>query len=184
MRSPSNVLQDNFISAPAEKVGVSDFQMDDARSTYFEELGALVEANSDDIAFDGGSALVKSLLQRKIKIAVASSAPLKKVEKSLKAAGINIDDFGAVCCEDTFSGPLKPEPDVFLKAAEDLGVKPANAVVIEDADIGVQAARKGGKLSHPWRFCSHMYATRCTRFIVPECLGTQCNGSMVTLNTI
>lgn len=146
LKEAAGTAEDNFISAPAEKVGVSDFQMDDARSTYFEELGALVESNSDDIAFDGGSALVKSLLERKIKIAVASSAPLKKVEKSLKAAGINIDDFGAVCCEDTFCGPLKPEPDVFLKAAEDLGVKPANAVVIEDADIGVQAARKGGFL--------------------------------------
>lgn len=142
------MLQDNFISAPSEKVGVSDFDIEQARDAYFEALESLVESNSDDIAFKGGSALVQSLLDRKVKIAVASSAPLTKVKTSLKAAGIDIDDFGAVCCEDTFQGPLKPEPDVFVKAADDLGVKPANAVVIEDADVGVQAARAGGQPSY------------------------------------
>lgn len=138
-------LQDNFISAPADKVGVSDFKMGAARSTYFEELEALVETNADEMAFKGGSALVKTLMERNIKIAVASSAPLTKVKTSLKAAGIDIDDFGAVCCEDTFKGPLKPEPDVFLQAADELGVKPDCAVVIEDADVGVKAARAGGQ---------------------------------------
>lgn len=142
------MLQDNFISAPSKKVGLSEFDIDQARDVYFEELEALVERNSDEIAFKGGSALVQALLDRKAQIAVASSAPLAKVKMSLKAAGINIDDFGAVCCEDTFQGPLKPEPDVFVKAADDLGVKPANAVVIEDADVGVQAARKGGQPAH------------------------------------
>lgn len=38
----------------------------------------------------------------------------------------------------------KPAPDVFLKAAEDLGVDPNHAVVIEDAISGVQAGRDGG----------------------------------------
>lgn len=38
----------------------------------------------------------------------------------------------------------KPDPEIFLKAAEDLGVKPEHAVVIEDAISGVQAGKKGG----------------------------------------
>jgi trehalose 6-phosphate phosphatase len=38
----------------------------------------------------------------------------------------------------------KPAPDVFLKAAEELGVAPDHAVVIEDAISGVQAGRDGG----------------------------------------
>eukprot|EP00892_Ulva_mutabilis_P006345 jgi/Ulvmu1/4082/UM019_0060.1 len=144
LNEAAGTAEDNFISAPADKVGATGFDLETARPTYFEELEALVESHSDEMAFTGGSDLVKSLLERNIKIAVASSAPLTKVKTSLKAAGINIDDFGAVCCEDTFKGPLKPEPDVFLKAADDLGVKPDNAVVIEDADVGVQAAKAGG----------------------------------------
>ncbi len=38
----------------------------------------------------------------------------------------------------------KPAPDTFLKAAEELGVEPKRAVVVEDAISGVQAARDGG----------------------------------------
>jgi trehalose 6-phosphate phosphatase len=38
----------------------------------------------------------------------------------------------------------KPAPDIFLKAAELLGVEPARAVVFEDAVAGVQAGRAGG----------------------------------------
>jgi HAD superfamily hydrolase (TIGR01509 family) len=38
----------------------------------------------------------------------------------------------------------KPAPDTFLKAAEELGVAPNRAVVVEDAISGVQAGRDGG----------------------------------------
>jgi len=38
----------------------------------------------------------------------------------------------------------KPDPEVFLKGAQQLGVKPANCVVFEDALAGIQAARSGG----------------------------------------
>jgi beta-phosphoglucomutase len=38
----------------------------------------------------------------------------------------------------------KPHPEMFLAAADELGVAPANAVVIEDAAAGVEAAKAGG----------------------------------------
>jgi beta-phosphoglucomutase len=38
----------------------------------------------------------------------------------------------------------KPAPDVFLRAAEKLGVAPARSVVVEDAPAGVKAGRRGG----------------------------------------
>ena len=38
----------------------------------------------------------------------------------------------------------KPDPEIFLTAAHELGVEPANAIVIEDAPAGVQAAKTGG----------------------------------------
>ena len=40
--------------------------------------------------------------------------------------------------------PGKPEPDMFLAAARQLGVEPRRAIVVEDAIAGVQAGKKGG----------------------------------------
>jgi beta-phosphoglucomutase-like phosphatase (HAD superfamily) len=38
----------------------------------------------------------------------------------------------------------KPDPEIFLTAAHELGVEPANAIVLEDATAGVEAAKAGG----------------------------------------
>jgi len=40
--------------------------------------------------------------------------------------------------------PGKPDPEMFLAAARELGVKPERAIVVEDAIAGVQAGKKGG----------------------------------------
>ena len=40
--------------------------------------------------------------------------------------------------------PGKPAPDTYLKAAEELAVRPERAVVVEDALSGVEAGRRGG----------------------------------------
>ena len=41
----------------------------------------------------------------------------------------------------------KPDPEVFLKAAELIGIAPADCAVIEDAEAGLEAANRGGMLS-------------------------------------
>jgi beta-phosphoglucomutase len=41
----------------------------------------------------------------------------------------------------------KPDPEVFLTCASELGVPPASCVVFEDAEAGIEAARAGGMLA-------------------------------------
>ncbi len=54
-----------------------------------------------------------------------------------------LDAFGVnVCGRDLRHG--KPDPELFLLAARELGMAPARCLVIEDAPAGVQAARAGG----------------------------------------
>lgn len=77
------------------------------------------------------------------KTAVVSSS--KNCGPILKSAGI--EDLFDTKVDGLDSERLgldgKPEPDIFLKAAEQLGVEPSRAVVVEDAVAGVQAGAAG-----------------------------------------
>ena len=68
-----------------------------------------------------------------------------KVKANLKAADLPQDLFDLLVSADAFER-LKPAPDIFLAAADTLGVDPANCIVIEDALAGVQAALAAGWL--------------------------------------
>ncbi len=86
---------------------------------------------------------LKELEDEGIKIGVASSS--KNCKNILDVAGLShffktrVD--GIVSAETGLKG--KPEPDIFLTAAKNLGVDPAYSVVVEDAVSGVAAGRKG-----------------------------------------
>lgn len=75
-------------------------------------------------------------------MAVASGGFRRVVTRQLEHVGLG-DAFQAlVTAEDT--ARHKPEPDVFLEAARRLGVPPGECCVYEDADLGVEAARRAG----------------------------------------
>ena len=74
--------------------------------------------------------------------AIASSAPRANLETVLEVIGLD-RCFGAiVSAEDVQRG--KPDPQVFLAAAEKLGVPPPRCIVVEDAEAGVEAGRRAG----------------------------------------
>lgn len=74
--------------------------------------------------------------------AVASSAPRLSLEAMI--AALELDRFfrASVAAEDVQRG--KPDPQVFLLAAQRLGVPPARCVVVEDAPAGLEGARRAG----------------------------------------
>ena len=76
------------------------------------------------------------------RLAVASSAPRENLDAVLVATGIEGAFDAIVSGEDVARG--KPDPDVFLAAAERLGAPPERCVVVEDAPAGVLAGRRAG----------------------------------------
>jgi beta-phosphoglucomutase len=74
--------------------------------------------------------------------AVASSAPPENIHAILDV--LDVDDCfeAVVSAEEVPHG--KPAPDVFLLAAQRVGVPPSRCVVVEDAPAGVEAGRRGG----------------------------------------
>ncbi len=73
--------------------------------------------------------------------AMASSAPPANIDVMLGELGI-AGYFDAIVSG--YALPSKPDPAVFVRAAERLGVRPSGCIVMEDAVAGVQAARRAG----------------------------------------
>src|SRR5437016_7190841 len=77
--------------------------------------------------------------------AIATAAPRANAEAVVESLGLG-RHFGAIiAAEDVTIG--KPDPMVFLMAAERLGVDPASAIVLEDAPAGIEGARRAGMKS-------------------------------------
>jgi len=90
---------------------------------------------------DGAVALLKSVTKP---MCVASNAPLVKVRCCLETTGL-IDFFESDRLFSAYDvGVWKPQPDVFLYAAKQLGVQPANCAVIEDSPSGIEAGVAAG----------------------------------------
>jgi beta-phosphoglucomutase family hydrolase len=85
---------------------------------------------------------LQALKDEGIPAAVGSSTPLKNVETVIEMAGLEGFFSAKVTAEDVKRG--KPEPDVFLLAAERIERVPARCVVFEDAFVGIQAGLSAG----------------------------------------
>lgn len=86
--------------------------------------------------------LIDEATARGIGLAVASNSTFRWVERHLKRLNL-LDRFGAICTADQVENP-KPHPDLYLLAAERLGVAPHEAVAIEDSPTGALAAVSAG----------------------------------------
>ena len=78
-----------------------------------------------------------------LKMAVASSADKVKVLINLREIGLSADNFEAIVNGQDVDRK-KPFPDVFILAAERLGLKPEECLVIEDAVSGTAAGKAAG----------------------------------------
>ena len=86
--------------------------------------------------------LLAFLQEQGVPMAVASSSSPELIDLHLRNGGAR-EYFDHLVSGVGMSHP-KPEPDIFLKAADALGVKPARALVLEDSLSGVRAGVAGG----------------------------------------
>jgi len=88
----------------------------------------------------GAMDTLRTLREKGIKIAIGSSS--RNTPIILRQIGLDTY-FDAVADGNAISRS-KPDPEVFLLAADLLGLAPENCLVVEDADAGVEAALAGG----------------------------------------
>jgi len=93
----------------------------------------------------------------KVPMAVASGGAREIVEQTLRTVGLRGFFDVLATADDVEHG--KPAPDVFLLAAERLGVAPTECIVYEDGDVGIEAARRAGMRSIDVRVLWNGYPT-------------------------
>ena len=103
----------------------------------------MIKGMKEDEILPGSLEFLKELKEHGLKIAVASSS--KNASTVLKVIGIN-HMFDAIVDGNQIR-ESKPDPEVFLIAAERIGLRPNECVVFEDAFSGIEAANAGGFVS-------------------------------------
>jgi beta-phosphoglucomutase len=101
----------------------------------------------------GARCLLDELDGAGFKQAIGSSAPLANIELILDLTQTRRLLPVIVSMEDTSRG--KPDPEVFLLAARRLGVAPQRCLVLEDAPVGIQAAKAGNMRAVGITFVGH-----------------------------
>ncbi len=109
-------------------------------------------AQRDDLLMPGVADTLNWLKAHKVPMAVASSTVLEKTVSHLEHANV-LQYFDAVVGGDMIEKG-KPAPDIFLKAADMLGLQPEDCVVIEDSPAGIRAA----------------YAAKMMPILIPDCV--------------
>lgn len=107
------------------------------KNDYYRDL--IRELTPSDI-LPGAMENLNELKENGILVAVGSSS--KNTPLILRRIGL--DAFFDAVSDGNNISHSKPDPEVFLKAAEMLGTDPADCLVVEDADAGIEAGRRGG----------------------------------------
>lgn len=125
---------------------------EDAGADTIRQIGDRKEERYRELAqregltpLPGAAEWVEGLNREGWQQAIASSAPRANVETVLDVLRFGPLIQATVAAEDVRNG--KPAPDVFLTAAARLGADAASCIVVEDAQAGVEAARRAGMRS-------------------------------------
>lgn len=127
------------------------YHVSDGTAIVEECMGRIRKQLSVHVPVKKGVHEILDFFQKKgIPMAVASSSAVRQIESNLETAGIR-GYFSAVV-SGTEVNRGKPEPDIFLCAAERIGCAPDACFVFEDSENGIKAG----------------YAAGCTTIMVPD----------------
>ncbi len=132
--------ENRYLGGVAEKYHFP-FDLEQDKTRTYEIYAELVKGKLKPLS--GVISFITNCRQRGLKLAVATSADEVKMEINLREIGIPAETFDA-----TINGleviNKKPDPEIFVKAALKLGLKPEQCLVVEDAVNGIKAAKAAG----------------------------------------
>jgi beta-phosphoglucomutase len=136
-RTSREILRDKF---GPEMTDVQFREIDEKKERYYREA-----FRESFVPMDGAVELVNALRRDGVPLAIGSSGPPENVALAVELLGLASQFQARVSGVDVTRG--KPDPQVFLLAAERIDVEPRNCAVVEDAVHGITAANSAGMRS-------------------------------------
>ena len=108
----------------------------------FLKVTASYPLDYNDILFDGIKELVEYLAEKRVRLAIASASPRDEIEEMLKETGLS--KWIQVVLSGEELKESKPNPEIYLVAAEKLDVDIKKCIIVEDSKYGIEAGKRAG----------------------------------------
>jgi beta-phosphoglucomutase len=132
--------ENRYIGGVAEKYGIK-IDLPKVKSRTYEIFGEIARNNL--FPLPGAGEFISRCRAKGLKLALATSADKVKMLINLNETGLSPETFHSIITgEDVVN--KKPFPDIYIKAAESLGLKPAECLVVEDAVSGIRSGKAAG----------------------------------------
>lgn len=132
--------ENRYLGGVAEKYGIK-LDIEKAKSRTYEIYEIIVRGNLKPLP--GVHEFISECRRRGFKLALATSADKVKMEVNLREIGLKAESFHSVI-NGLDVEHKKPFPDIYIKAAENIGLKPSECLVVEDAVSGIKAGKSAG----------------------------------------
>lgn len=132
--------ENRYIGGVAEKYGIS-VEIDKVKARTYEIFSIIVRNQLSPLP--GIKEFISKCRKKNLKMALATSADKVKMDVNLKEIGIPPGTFDSVITGLDVENK-KPFPDIYIKAASSLGLKPQECLVVEDAISGIKAGKTAG----------------------------------------
>lgn len=113
------------------------FRMSEEKEAIYRDLH-----RADISLIKGLPALLESFQQHQVPLAVCTNAPVANLDFMLEETGIR--PYFQVLIDASKVSKGKPDPEIYLKAAQMLGISPDRCIVMEDSTVGVEAGLRAG----------------------------------------
>ena len=132
--------ENRYIGGVAEKHGIM-VDIEQVKARTYNIYKKIVRGKL--FPLPGSHEFISRCRNKGLKLALVTSADAIKMEINLKEIGLSQNTFDSIITGLDVK-KKKPFPEIYLKAAKSLGLKPGNCLVVEDAISGIDAGKAAG----------------------------------------
>jgi beta-phosphoglucomutase len=132
--------ENRYIGGVAQKHGVN-IDIEKAKSRTYEIYEIIVRGKLSPLP--GVHEFISECREKGFRLALATSADRVKMEVNLREIGLSGECFHSIITGLDVENK-KPFPDIYIKAAQKIGLKPEECLVVEDAVSGIKAGKSAG----------------------------------------